>query len=151
MKLQTKQTGPTVKQALIAIVVLFAVAIGATFLIGSLQQQEASHYQEQVSDVTTLNTCLQSAWNTLDGKWTDNISTDDAHQFTMSYYNDQIDCHTQYDTTANKDTNIQRLNEKKADEQATYRTKSEANATSNSNHMTCISNAVGSSAYTHCY
>ncbi|HET6747053.1 MAG TPA: hypothetical protein VFH06_03045 [Candidatus Saccharimonadales bacterium] len=150
MKSQTKRPGPTAKHAIIAIVILFALAAGAILLIWVLLQRDAGQYQKQVSEAKSLNNCLQSAWDTLDGKWTDDMSVDSAHQLTMTYYNNQIDCHTQYDTTANRDTNIQRLNEKKEDEQTTYKTKAEAD-TQNNSGMTCISNAVGSSAYTRCY
>ena len=151
MKSQTKQPGPTIKQATIAIVILFALATGVVLLIWSLQQQNSQQYQQQASSVQSLNTCLQSAWDSLDSQWSENVDIDMGHSLTVAYYNDQIDCHTRLNTTDSKDTEIKSLTTRKEDEQGSYKVRSEANSTQQSNRTSCITSAVGSSAYTHCY
>lgn len=151
MKSQTKQPGPTVKQAIIAIVILFSIAAGIILLIWSLQQRDSQQYQQQVSDTQALNNCLQSAWDTLDSKWSDSIDPDMGHTLTIAYYNDQIDCHSRLNVADNKDTEIKSLTTRKENEQTSYKVRSESNSAQQSDRTSCITSAVGSSAYTHCY
>lgn len=62
MKSQTKSPGPTIKQASLAIVILFVLAAGVVLLIWSLQERDSQQYQQQASDTQSLNACLHSAW-----------------------------------------------------------------------------------------
>lgn len=151
MKSQTKQPGPTVKQAIVAIIILFALAAGAVLLIWTTQQQSSDQYQSRATDTQALNSCLQSAWNKLDEGWSDSIDIHTGHSLTVGYYNDQIDCHNQLNTTDSKETEIQALITRKEDEQSSYRVRSESRDAQQSNRKTCITNTLGSSAYTNCY
>lgn len=151
MKSQTKQPGPTAKQAAIAVVILFALAAGVVLLIWSLQQRDSQQYQQQALNTQSLNACLQSAWESLDRQWSEDVDIDTGHSLTVAYYNDQIDCHTRLNTTDSKDTEIKSLTTRKEDEQTSYKVRSESNSTQQSNRTSCITSAVGSSAYTHCY
>ena len=151
MKSQTKQPGPTVKQAIVAIIILFALAAGAVLLIWTTQQQSSDQYQSRATDTQALNSCLQSAWDKLDERWSDSIDIHTGHSLTVAYYNKQIDCHNQLNATDSKETDIQALVTKKEDEQLYYQVRSESHDIQQSNRKTCITNALGSTAYTNCY
>ncbi|NLA42879.1 hypothetical protein GX865_01820 [Candidatus Saccharibacteria bacterium] len=151
MKSQAKQPGPTIKQAIVAMTILFALAAGAIFLIWVIQQQSSDQYQSRTSDAQALNNCLQSAWDKLDEGWSDSIDMHTGHNLTVAYYNDQIDCHSQLNTTNSKEYDIQGLVGRKEDEQLSYQVRSKSHNTQQSNRKTCITNALGSTAYTNCY
>ena len=151
MKSQAKQPGPTMKQAIVAITILFALAAGVVLLIWAIQQQSSDQYQSRATDSQALNNCLQSAWDKLDEGWSDGIDMHTGHNLTVAYYNDQIDCHSQLSTASSKEHDIQALVTRKEDEQLSYQVRSESHNAQQSNRKTCITNALGSTAYTNCY
>lgn len=105
------------------------------------------------TDVVAINSCLDSSWTRLKEQWPDGETKDinTGHRLTMAYYNDQLDCYAKYNMDGTYSTDVQRLNDRKSDEIASYQTQSQANAQRQTNRATCISNAVGSTAYTNCY
>lgn len=155
MKAQdSRSKGIDNKSGIIALLVIIGISLVVVLWVAATNSWQSSPSSSQNSvDTTAINSCLNSSQTKLTEQWPDgetkNINT--GHRLTMDYYNDQLDCFTKYNQDSIYDTDIRRLNDRKSDELSSYQTQSQANAEHQINRTTCISNAVGSTAYTNCY
>ena len=138
------------------IAILIVLLIGAAVVIWVINSMNASQpdtSSQNNTDVAAINSCLDSAWTTLQKQWPEGEEKDihTGHRLTMTYYNDQLDCYARYNQDGTYDTDIQRLESKKNDELASYQTQSQENIQHQTNRMTCTSSAIGSTAFTNCY
>ena len=139
--------------ALLVIVVIALVIIVWVATTNSWQTNSSSSSSQNNVDTTAINSCLSSSYTKLTEQWPDGETKDlnTGHRLTMTYYNDQLDCYARYNQDGIYDTDVQRLDDRKSDELESYQIQSQANSERQTNRTTCISNAVGSTAYTNCY
>ncbi|MDK2899010.1 MAG: hypothetical protein PWQ10_197 [Patescibacteria group bacterium] len=142
------------KSGIIALLVIVVIALVVIVWVATTNPWQASTSSSQNSaNTTAVNSCLGSSHTRLTEQWPDRETKDinTGHRLTMTYYNDQLDCFAEYNLNGIYDTDIQRLNDRKSDELASYQAQSQANTERQINRTTCISSAVGSTAYTNCY
>ena len=155
MKAQNNRSkGIDNKSGIIALLVILVISLIVVAWVASTNAWQLSPSSSQNSvDTVATNSCLKSSHIKFTEQWPDGETKDinTGHRLTMTYYNDQLDCFARYNQDGIYDTDIQRLNDRKNDEQSSYQTQSQSNAERQINRTTCVSNAVGSTAYTNCY
>jgi hypothetical protein len=142
------------KSGIIALLVIVVIGLIVVVWIATTNSWQTSPTSSQgTTNTVAVNSCLDSTWTKLKEQWPDGETKDvnTGHRLTMTYYNDQLDCYAKYNQDSTYDTDVQRLNDKKSDELASYQTQSQTNAARQTNRIICVSNAVGSTAYTNCY
>ena len=142
------------KSGIIALLVIVVIGLIVVVWLATTNSWYTTNAPSQGSNNNTaVNSCLESTWTKLKEQWPDGETKDinTGHRLTMAYYNDQLDCYAKYNQDGIYATDVQRLNDKKSDELALYQTQSQANTERQTNRTTCVSSAVGSTAYTNCY
>lgn len=104
-------------------------------------------------DVAAINSYLDSATQTFKQQWPDGAkkSLNEGHQLNMDYLNAQLDCYSNHNQSGKYNEEVSRITDRKNDEQTTYQTQSEAASNAQTNRTTCITSAIGKTAYTNCY
>lgn len=141
------------KSGLIALLVLILIGVVVVVWIGFMNSWQFSSSKQEDSDIAAINSCLGTANQTFNEQWPDGETKNlnDGHRINMDYLNRQIDCYSNYNQTGTYTTEIDRIKDRKSDELSSHQIQSQAATDSRSNRTSCITNAVGSTAYTNCY